>query len=84
MNQVGISFALHFCVLLENIDSTGNTHCCANEENGQLYCAQSAILASAIGIDSANGIGVCDTGPHDSNDEFCKPDGEFRSGSLGK
>ena len=81
MDQIGISFALNLCGLLENIGT--DTHCCANEENGQMYCAQSALLATAFGIDSSNGKGTCDTGPHTSSDDFCKPDGEYRSGSLG-
>ena len=81
MDQVGIAFRLSLCGLLEEIGS--DTHCCANEENGQLHCAQSAVVATVLGIDSSNGKGTCDTGPHVSGDEFCKPDGEFRTGSLG-
>ena len=81
MDQVGISYAWGLCGLLEEIGS--DTHCCANEENGQLHCAQSTAAATILGIDSSNGKGTCDRGPHVSGDEYCKPDGEFRSGSLG-
>ena len=81
MDQIGIAFAETVCKLLENVGT--DTHCCINEENGQLGCADSAALAFAYGINTSNGKGVCDDGPHDSSDEFCKPNGEFRTGSLG-
>ena len=81
MDQIGFAFSETLCKLLENVGT--DTHCCVNEENAQLYCAQSAAVANLFGIDSSNGKGTCDTGTHLSSDQWCKPNGEFRSGSLG-
>ena len=81
MDQVGFVLSETLCKVLEFVGT--DTHCCANEENGQLYCAQSTFVAVGFGIDASNGQGTCDVGPHQSSDQWCKPNGEFRSGSLG-
>ena len=80
MDQVGIAFRWSLCGLLEYVGT--DTHCCANLENGQLHCAETATSAGLLGIDASNGQGFCDIGPHQSSDQYCKPNGEFRSPDL--
>ena len=74
MDAVGNAF-VNICRVLEKVDD--DTHCCASEENAQLYC-DGKIVAGLLGVNISNGKGMCDL-EHNSNDEkkFCRPDGEF-------
>ena len=51
--------------ICNSIDGTTATdgetyHCCVNEEENKMYCAETA-LAAVLQINTANGANVCDT-----------------------
>jgi len=75
MDAVGTAL-VNLCGAVERAGASDSYHCCASSENAQFYCARGATLAAAVGIDTGNGVGTCDTS-HVSTDRFCKPDGEF-------
>ena len=79
MDAVGTAFS-NLCGIIEKVGASQNYHCCASSENAQFFCGEGAIVAAAVGIDTMNGIGMCEE-THVSTDSFCKPDGEFTTPS---
>ena len=53
-----------------NAIDTDTYHCCVNNVDNKMYCAQTA-LASVLGIDVSNGANTCDTS---NNAAVCAPD----------
>ena len=81
MTNVGITFE-NLCVILEKVqsveddittmplDESENFVCCSNKGNALMYCANTAGLATGLGIQNVANEGVCDK---DSTSTVCGP-----------
>ena len=54
-----------------NAIDTDTHHCCVNEEDSKMYCAET-VLAGVLKIDISNGANMCDTS--NNPEGVCLPD----------